>query len=289
MENLKLQLEVLIEQGQSFDLYSQTINHNGYAKDVKLISYNKPQGRAGHMVSFCEDFENIYNQASIEAGKAEIEADIAAQKAIEAEAEAKRIAEQEAAEKAAVEAQEKLKADYEAQIEAERGKLAAIIERNNEKPLQLKKFSNFLGWSINFLLAFLLVGLNRANGTFFLGAHLDEYFIYAFAGVFGIIFLHSTMYNDKTAFKYVSWILPADLALAVFIKPFLGETLVIEKASDLILTLSGWGLILFVVIYGVQIFHAGLSAFRFINPENKEDKEAELEYKKSVLNAYIKK
>ena len=241
------------------------------------------------MVSFCEDFENIYNQASIEAGKAEIEADIAAQKAIEAEAEAKRIAEQEAAEKAAVEAQEKLKADYEAQIEAERGKLAAIIERNNEKPLQLKKFSNFLGWSINFLLAFLLVGLNRANGTFFLGAHLDEYFIYAFAGVFGIIFLHSTMYNDKTAFKYVSWILPADLALAVFIKPFLGETLVIEKASDLILTLSGWGLILFVVIYGVQIFHAGLSAFRFINPENKEDKEAELEYKKSVLNAYIKK
>ena len=44
MENLKLQLEVLIEQGQSFDLYSQTINHNGYAKDVKLISYNKPQG-----------------------------------------------------------------------------------------------------------------------------------------------------------------------------------------------------------------------------------------------------
>ena len=265
-----------------------TISHKGYAKVVKQITYKVPQGGKGAYHESLTAFAKTYNQASIEAGKAEIEADIAAQEAKKAASEAKHIEEKEAAEKAAVEAQEALKAKYEAEIEAERAKLAAIIERNNEKPLQLKKFSNVLGWSINVLLFSLLVGLNSANGSYFLGEVLNEYFIYAFAGVFGIIFLHSTMYNDKTAFKYVSLILPADLALAVFIKPFLGETLAIKNASDLILTLSGWGLILFVVIYGVQIFHAGLSAYRFINPENKEDKEAELEYKKSVLNAFKK-
>lgn len=289
MNHLNTILQQNIESGEKFEITSLTISHQGYAKVVDQIEYKPSSGRQGSHQKSLLAFAELYNQAAVEAGKSEIEADIAAQKANEAEAEAKRIAEQKAAEKEAVEAQEALKAQYEAEIEAERAKLAAIIERNNKKPLQLKKFSNILGWSINFLLAFLLVGLNAANGAFFLGAHLDEYFIYAFAGVFGIIFLHSTMFNDKTAFEYIRWVLPADLALAVFIKPFLGETLAIEKASDLILTLSGWGLILFVVIYGVQIFHAGLSAFRFINPENKEDKEAELEYKKSVLNAYIKK
>lgn len=220
MENLKLQLEVLISQGQSFDLYSQTINHNGYAREVELISYNKPQGRAGHMVSFCEDFEKIYNQAAIEAGKAEIEADIAAQEAAEAEAEAKRIEEKEAAEKAAIKAQEVLKAQYETQIEAERAKLA---EYEQAKASKMTKATKRVVWfSLALLLGMSVVtfAMNIHNLGVLFGNIISIWYLGLFAFVLAFIPAIFAWLKDENKVEQSTYILPIDFAVAVILFVF---------------------------------------------------------------------
>lgn len=197
-----------------------TISHKGYAKVVKQITYKVPQGGKGAYHESLTAFAKTYNQASIDAGKDAIEADIAAQKAAEAEAEAKRIEEKEAAEKANVKAQEALKAQYEAEIEEERGKLA---EYEQVKASKMTKATRGVVWfSLALLLGMSVVtfAMNIHNLEVLYGKIIPIRYLRLFAFVLALIPFIFAWLKDDEKVKASTWILPIDFAVAVILYIF---------------------------------------------------------------------
>lgn len=287
MKNYNQTLQSLIEQRASFDSSTALIEHKGRAGEYETIVYNPPKGPKSDFVKFCHEFEAQYNTASKQAAIETIEAQIASELEAERVAEQNRVAAEAEAEKQREEAEKTLKAQYEAQLEAEREKQAELIEKINSTPKYQLVSTFVLGWLLKLLITVVLVGLNGANGEFFLGGVLADTYIWTFAGLFGGMYLYTSLYKDADAFYWVRLVLPADLALAVFVKPFIGgEALKFNSLWELISTGAGWGMILFVLIYGVQIFHAGNALFKFLNPNI--DKEDVKEYRNNVLNVVKK-
>lgn len=202
-------LEQHISDGANFETTSLTISHNGYAKVVDQIEYKAPQGGKGSYHESLRSFAELYNQAAIEAGKAAIEADIAAQKAIEAEAEAKRI-----------EAQEKLKAKYETEIEAERAKLA---EYEQVKASKMTKATKGVVWfSLALLLGMSVVtfAMNIHNLGVLFGNIVPIHYLGLFAFVLAFIPAIFAWLKDENKVEQSTYILPIDFAVAVILFVF---------------------------------------------------------------------
>lgn len=214
-----------------------------------------------------------------------------------ADAIAEAIAQAEQAKADALEEQAKAFEDAKAAIEqAKADALAEQAKAFEEAQIEAKRLRTLLPKRLAFVagvtkivaLTILLFGLNYMNATYFVGNVLQTVYITAFASLFSIIFLYSALVGDENAYRVVRWLIPVELLLIIFVKPFIGAEMPELFNGEPTNWAAIAGILVFSVAYLTQIFHALESGYGFFNFKIRTSDEKN-KYREDVLESFSKK
>lgn len=270
---ISTQKKALEEKGVNFIFASSTVNHLGRSKDVQLIELETTgRGRYSSEVAAAVNFFiPAYNAAIENNAKTEIESEIAKGQEIALQA-------SQATAKQLQDLREQL-----TQQAAENAAKVAASEKARKKPLL--QITAYFGLSLTILVALVLVGLNFFNATYFLGENLHWAVLLIFALLFGASFVYFALSRNGKALKMLVWVVPFDLVVATLVKPFLGNTKTLQLFTENGFNWVGFSaLVLFLIVYGVQLFHACNAVAKLLNPKELTKKEEE-EHLTKVLDS----
>lgn len=202
------------------------------------------------------------------------------------QAKADALAEQEKAFEEAKAAIEQAKAD--ALAEQAKAFEDAQIEAKRLRTLLPKRLAFVAGVTKIVALTILLFGLNYMNATYFVGNVLQTVYITAFASLFSIIFLYSALVGDEKAYRVVRWLIPVELLLIIFVKPFIGAEMPELFNGEPINWAAIAGIVVFSIAYLIQIFHALESGYGFFNFKIRTSDEKN-KFREDVLESFSKK
>jgi len=308
MQNLKKNYE---KEGVVFIETLKPFVYKGRGVELPYLSVEKKQGQPTGSVKQAEQtFVPAYNQ-SLEANAIiDFDIEIAAEQAAAAaekeallkalaELESKLEASQNSAATSANEALEALQAKILADA-AEAAKQLKEAREAAEKQLQeftdaasakevarrkpLLRLTGWFGVSLTIFIALVLVGLNFFNAQYFLGANLHWSVLFLFAILFGASFVYFALSRNGKGLNMLAWFIPFDLVIATLVKPFMGKTPNLVLMGDSFNYIGLVGLLLFLAVYGVQLYHAATAVSKLFNPKELTKTE-EVEHLENVLNS----
>jgi hypothetical protein len=248
MQSSNMFLSLVEAAGVQIEVQPKTVSHLGRSKVVNFVSgfSGLGKGQPSRDVQLLKGAIPDYNESLISAAKAEIEAEVANEKEVTA-------------------AKEKEVADRIATLEAEKAALAAEYaakETARKKPFLRVIF--WLGSSLLLIGAILLVGLSTYNASFFLGTFIPPVFIWSFGVFMGVCLIFFVLFRDSEKIKMVAALVPFDLFMAVFVKPAFPNGFNIENNF---LSLDMGAILLFSLVYGVQLYAASVNISKVFNPK----------------------
>ena len=262
---LQPSIDVLERRGVVFSFTDRLVSFEGRSKLKKKIAYDS--GKQGIVKEdIIKTVIDPYNDYIREQTILEIQGEIAAEE--KAAQEAKEMASKELTD---------LREQLDSQA-ADFAKETAEKEAARKKPLL--QITAYFGLSLTVLVALVLVGLNFFNATYFLGQNLHWSVLLIFAMLFGASFVYFALSRNGKALKMLVWVIPFDLVIATLVKPFLGNTKTLQLFTENGFNWVGFvGLLLFLTVYGIQLFHAGNAVAKLLNPKQlkKEEEERHLE------------
>jgi len=159
---------------------------------------------------------------------------------------------------------------------------AKAKEVARRKPLL--RLTGWFGVSLTIFIALVLVGLNFFNAQYFLGANLHWSVLFLFAILFGASFVYFALSRNSKALNMLVWVIPFDLVIATLVKPFMGKTPNLVLMGETFNYIGLVGLLLFLAVYGVQLYHAATAVSKLFNPKELTKVE-EVEHLENVLNS----